>query len=184
MRSRRVVAAWLLFIAAAIVGACENAASPTLDTRTPVLAGGTTSGDSTPGDTTHVPGDTTHVPGDTTGVPGDTTHVPGDTTHVPGDTTHVPGDTTGVPDDTTGVPGDTTGVPGDTTSGPELAHFTVEVWIQADTSIIGVSGAVVTVSRGASNHVVAQGTTGAAGTVSFHVPPGEYTVRLASLPPG
>lgn len=186
VRSRRTAAAWLLFIAVAIAGACDGASSPTLDTRTPLVADGAAAGDTThvPGDTTHVPGDTTHVPGDTTHVPGDTTHVPGDTTHVPGDTTGVPGDTTGVPGDTTGVPGDTTGVPGDTTSGPELAHFTVEVWIQADTTIIPVSGAVVTLSRGASNQVIETRTTGSAGTVTFAVKPGEYTVRLASLPPG
>lgn len=171
VRSRRVVAAWLLFAAVAIVGACENASSPTLATRTP-LADGAVQGDTTPGDTTHVPGDTTHVPGDTTHVPGDTTHVPGDTTGVPGDTTGVPGDTT------THVP------PRDTTKGPELGHFTVQVWIQSDTTIIPVSGAVVTVSRGASNQVVAQQTTGGFGSVAFHLPPGEYTVRLASLPEG
>lgn len=191
---RRALFAVFTLAAVAVLGACEAGSSPTLATR-PVLAADTTApGDSTslPGDTTHLPGDTTSVPGDTTDVPGDTipgdtTHVPpGDTTGVPGDTTHVPpGDTTGVPGDTTHVPpGDTTGVPGDTVSGPRLAVGTIEVFTQQDTATIGVGGAVVSVSRGASNHVVAQYTTGSAGTVTFALPPGEYTFRQVSLPPG
>lgn len=67
VRSRRAVAAALLALSAAVLGACEAGS--------PVQPGAALSY----GDTTGVPVDTVGVPGDTVAVPGDTVGVPGDT---------------------------------------------------------------------------------------------------------
>jgi hypothetical protein len=119
-------------------------------------------------------------PGDS--VPEDTTHAPGDTTTVPGDT--VPGDTVTVPSDT--VPVDTGGVPVDTLRNPPPAPVVllqVAVGSAGDSVVVAGAFAVVTLTRGASNQVVASQTVPVGGVASFVLQPGSYTARLASLPP-
>ncbi|HEX8276853.1 MAG TPA: hypothetical protein VF615_29705 [Longimicrobiaceae bacterium] len=145
VRSRRAVAAALLALSAAVLGACEGTS--------PVQPG---AGALSYGDTTGVPGDTVGTPGDTVGVPGDTV----------------------------GVPGDTVGVPGDTLRGNRRSQLAVSVVAAADSGGIAlIGGAVVTVTRGGSDQVVARLTT-VGGYATLSVLPGRYVVRLESVPAG
>lgn len=168
-RSRRLFAAGAFLLAIAFAGACDG---------------------TSPAGPDGLAGTGTLAAGDSAGTPGDTTGLPGDTTGTPGDTTGLPGDTTGLPGDTTGLPGDTTGVPGDTVpnrpGSPEFGLF-VKVGVPADSAVSAlVPGVVVEVVRGASGNgpVVARDTTIASGWLRFALKPGEYVVRVASVPEG
>ena len=157
-RTRRVLAAGVLFLSVAVLGACDGSS--------PVQPGGAwTSPRLSVGDTAGVPGDTVVVPGDTVGVPGDTVGVPGDTVVVPGDTVVVPGDTL---------------------RGPRRGRLAVSVLAEADSGGVAglVAGVVVSVSRGGSEQEGVRVTTTTRGPSAFSVRPGLYVVRLESIPEG
>lgn len=156
VRSRRALAAALLALSAAVLGACGGASpvQPGAAPQSRVLSNG------------------------------DTTGVPGYTVGTPGDTVGVPGDMVGVPGDTVGVPGDTVGVPGDTLPGNRRSQLAVSLVAAADSGGVAlIGGAVVTVTRGGSDQEVARLTT-VGGYANFAVLPGRYVVRLESVPSG